>query len=118
MIDIKKDPGRNIIFTKVSEKLKQEDYDRMLPVAEEVIEKHGDIRWLLELENFEGLTPDALWEEVKFDAQHLNDVEKIAVVGKKDWMDWGTQLMKPFTSGETRFFPYEEREAARTWIRK
>jgi hypothetical protein len=68
------------------------------------------------MEDFDGWTAKALWSDVKFDFKHRNDFEKVAMVGRKDWMDWMTQLMKPFTSAEIKFFELEEQAAARAWI--
>lgn len=39
------------------------------------------------------------------------------MVGRKDWMGWMTQLMKPFTSAEIRFFELGKQAEARKWIK-
>lgn len=117
MLNIHHEPGSNVLMTTAVNKLTQEDYNRFLPLAESVIEKHGKLRWYFEMEDFEGWTLEALWSDAKFDFKHRNDYEKIAMVGRKDWMDWLTQMMKPFTSAEIRFFELEEQEEARKWIK-
>lgn len=118
MIKIQQAPNSNIIYTTAINKLDQADYDRFLPVAETIIEKYGKIRWYFEMEDFDGWTLEALWSDAKFDVKHRNNFEKVAMVGRKNWMDWMTQLMKPFTSAEIRFFELEKQAEARKWIRE
>lgn len=54
---------------------------------------------------------------MRFDIQHANDFEKIAMVGEKNWQKWMTNLMKPFTNAEINFFEPGERAAALEWIK-
>ncbi|MBR9919550.1 MAG: STAS/SEC14 domain-containing protein [Bacteroidetes bacterium] len=117
MLKIHHEPNTNILMTTAVKKIDQADYDRLLPIAKDIIEKHGTLRWYFEMEDFDGWTMEALWSDAKFDFKHRNDFEKIAMVGRKDWMDWMTQLMKPFTSAEIKFFELEEQAAARAWIK-
>ncbi|MGH1434915.1 MAG: STAS/SEC14 domain-containing protein [Lewinella sp.] len=117
MLNIHHEPNTNILMTTAVNKLSQDDYDRFIPLAESIIEEHGKLRWYFEMEDFDGWTLEALWSDAKFDFKHHDDFEKIAMVGRKDWMDWMTQLMKPFTSADIRFFELEAQAEARKWIK-
>ncbi len=116
MISIRHQPNTNILETTAVGTLEQADYDRMLPEARKLIAQYGKVRWYFEMEDFDGWTAGTAWRDLKFDVQHLTDFEKIAVVGKKNWMDWATTLMKPFTTAEVKHFDLEEQAAARSWI--
>ena len=116
MINIHHEHGTNILYTTAVGRLEQEDYDRMLPEARQLINDYGKIRWYFEMEDFSGWTTGSAWRDVKFDLQHAGDFEKVAVVGQSEWMDWATQFMKPFTSGEVRYFSLEEQAEAKEWI--
>ncbi|WP_020534811.1 STAS/SEC14 domain-containing protein [Lewinella cohaerens] len=118
MIKIQQNPNSNILYTIAIKKLNQADYERLLPKVENLIQQYGKVRWYFEMEDFDGWTLEALWSDIKFDFKHRNDFEKIVTVGRKDWMDWMTQLMKPFTNAEIRFFELEEQAAAREWIKE
>lgn len=117
MIKINQESNSNILYTTAINKLDQTDYDQLLPVVKNIIEQHGKVRWYFEMNDFDGWTLEALWSDFKFDVKHRNDFEKVAMVGRKDWMDWMTQLMKPFTSAEIRFFELEEQFEAKQWIK-
>ena len=95
----------------------EEDYERVVPRLEELIQEHGKVRLLLDVTQFEGATPGALWEDLKFDAQHLNDFEKVAVVGDESWEDAATELASPLTDAKVKTFGPEEEGQARTWAR-
>lgn len=107
----------NVIYSYASGKLNNDDYDRMIPMVKKAIEKHGKIRWYFQVDKFEGWTPESFWREVKFDAKHRHDLEKAAIVGQEKWHDWMTQVMKPFTSADVRYFDETEKDEAMNWIR-
>lgn len=58
----------------------------------------------------------ALWEDVKFDVKHFNDIERLAIVGESAWEKWMAAFCKPFTTAKIRYFPAEQLAEARAWI--
>lgn len=108
----------NIIATKAMGKLTKSDYASLLPVLINRLQTYKKIRWYFEMENFQGWELKALWQDVKFDVQHANDFERIAMVGEKKWQEWITDLMKPFTNAEIAFFELKDRDIALEWIKK
>ncbi|MGA9588634.1 MAG: STAS/SEC14 domain-containing protein [Salegentibacter sp.] len=107
----------NIIYSIAEDKLDDQDYDKIVPLLEETIRNFKDIRWYFEMKNFHGWTPSAMWEDAKLDFEHKDNFEKIAMVGSEKWEDWLSQLMKPFTKAEIKFFKLEEKELAKAWIK-
>ena len=116
MIDISIKPGTNLIYTVAEKKVKEEDYKKLIPQLNLVLHKFKKIRWFFEMKNFSGWEPLALWEDLKFDVKHAKDFEKIAMVGEKKWQNWLSQLMKPFTSAEVKYFNENEKVKAVEWI--
>ena len=95
----------------------QEDYDKVVPRLEQLIRENGKIRVLLDVPQFEGATPSALWRDLKFDAKHLSDVERMAVVEDEGWEDAAAQLAEPLTSAQVKTFSAQEADQARNWVR-
>lgn len=95
-------------------RLTKEDYEQALPKMEELLEKHGRLRFLIKLENFSGFEPAALWEDLRFDFKHRDEYGKIAIVGDKKWEEWGTKISKPFFESEVKFF--EDEDKAEAWV--
>lgn len=118
MIEVLKETEGKIVATRATGKLNKSDYDIILPVLQEKEKEYDKISWYFEMQNFEGWDLTAAWRDLKFDFKHADQLEKIAMVGAKDWEEKLTQVMKPFTSAEIKFFEINEKELAKDWIRK
>ena len=97
-------------------KLGLEDYDRFVPETERMIREHGKIRVLVTMHDFQGWDTAALWEDIKWNAQHFNQIERLAVVGEKTWHRWMTGFCKSFTTTQVRYFAPDEIAAAHEWV--
>jgi hypothetical protein len=105
-----------VLHVTVSGKLEASDYERFAPEVEHFIEQHDKIRILFETRDFEGWSAGALWEDIKFDVKHFNNIERLAIVGEKKWEKGMATFCKPFTSAEVRFFDSERLDEARLWV--
>jgi SpoIIAA-like len=114
-LQLQKAEGR-ILKIVVSGKLKKSDYASFIPETEQRIQQYGRICLLVELHDFHGWEADALWEDVKFDVKHFNDIERIAVVGETTWHEWMTVLFCPFTGATVRYFEADQADQAHAWI--
>lgn len=106
-----------VIVTKATGTLTGVDYAKLLPLFVERFRRYGKIRWYFEMENFKGWDAKALQEDIKFDVQHAGGFEKIAIVGESVWQEKLTDLMKPFTKAEVKFFELTQRDEALSWIK-
>jgi hypothetical protein len=105
-----------VVSVRVSEKLVKEDYERFVPEVERLIDAHGKIRVLFEMHDFHGWVASALWEDIKFDVKHFNDIERVAMVGEKKWQQWMSSFCRPFTTAKIQYFESDEADRAREWI--
>lgn len=104
----------NVLGIKASGKLTHADYQQLVPRLEELIQEHGKIRVLFELEDCRGWEVGAAWDDLKFGLKHAGDVERCAVVGEKKWQEWMTKLSRPFF--HARYFDKAEFEKAWQWL--
>lgn len=107
----------NLIGIKVERKLTQEDFDELLPHLESTIRFRRKIRLLVDISDFEGIEFAALWGDLKFGLRHGRDVEKMAVVGSKGWVDWWAQAGGALGAAEVRSFGTGEIDAAWDWVK-
>jgi len=112
---LEKQDGK-VLQIKISGKLSKDDYHSFTPEVERLIGKHGKLRILAQTVDFDGWTAGALWEDIKFDAKHFNDIEKLAIVGDSKWEEGMAHFCKPFTTAEVRFFETEKLAEAETWV--
>jgi hypothetical protein len=106
----------NVLEVHVSGKLDRQDYAKFVPDTERLIKQFGKIRVLMVMRDFYGWDTGALWEDIKWDAKHFNDVERVAIVGEKKWQQWLVAFCKPFTRATVRYFDQEKLDEARAWV--
>jgi len=104
-----------ILEIRMKGKLTAKNYESFVPQIEALM-KTGKIRLLVELVDFHGWSAGALWEDTKFAARHFSDIDRIAIVGNKDWEKGMAVFCKPFTGAMIRYFDSAEIENAKSWI--
>jgi hypothetical protein len=115
-VELHQEVDGKVLNVRVSGKLTKEDYEQFTPEFEKLIQQHGKIRVLFEMEDFHGWQVSALWEDVKLDFRHFAHIERIAMVGDKAWQEGMSFFCKPFTTAEVRYFGHHEKDRAREWI--
>jgi len=98
--------------------LSQDDLKRMHALLHDRLAAKARPGLLVHLEGFKGYEgAAAMLEDLKMDISHRNDFNRIAVVGERKWMEWGTRLAQFLTSGEMRWFNVEDADQAAEWAR-
>ena len=117
-LEIRPQEAGQLLQVRVTGKLAAADYKEFAPAVEKLIAEHGKISVLLELHDFHGWEAGALWEDIKFDVKHFNDIEKLAIVGETDWEKGMAKFCRPFTTAEIRFFSLGQVDQARRWLQE
>jgi len=105
-----------VIGFDASGKIAAEDYrDVVVPALEEAA-KAGDVRFLIVMRDFDGITGGALWQDLKMGIEHLRSWKRIALVTDIGWMTQATHLFGWMTPGETKTFPVDQQEQAIQWV--
>jgi hypothetical protein len=55
---------------------------------------------------------------MKWGFSNLKNIERVAAVGDKAWMDRVTKMANPLFAAEMRFFLADQVEEARAWLRE
>jgi hypothetical protein len=103
---------------KLSGKLHDEDYKKLVPLVDAEIAKDGKVNVLAQFHDFQGWDARALWDDCKFATTHCTKIKKVALVGDKTWEKWMAAVCKPFTMAKVRYFDTAEIDAARIWLRE
>jgi hypothetical protein len=93
-----------------------EEFDRVADKLEAFIKRHGKVRVLEVIKDFEGMDAAALWHDVKFSLRHLQDFSRIAVVASPDTHNLWSSLVSPFMRCEAKHFAPDEVDDARDWL--
>ena len=116
-ITLQETMGGKVLEVHMSGKLTKQDYEHFVPTVERLLQEHGKIRLLVEMHEFHGWTAGALWQDIKFDAKHFSDIERIAMVGETKWQQGMSVFCKPFTGAKVRYFDRGAIEEARLWLK-
>jgi hypothetical protein len=108
--------GGKVLEVAVSDKLTHGDYEHFVPAFERLARQHGKIRVLFEMTDFHGWDAAALWDDIKFDLKHFSDIERLAMVGDKQWEKGMSMFCRPFTTATIGYFDRTAIEDARTWL--
>ncbi len=109
-------PSGDALGFKISGKLHDEDYKTFVPMVDEAIAEHGKIRILAQFHDFHGWDAHALWDDIKFSTTHCTKIERIALVGEKQWEKCMATVCKPFTMAKIKYFDADEIDAAWKWL--
>jgi hypothetical protein len=115
-VEISTDSERNFLLVRAKGKLSKQDYEQLVPAVEKLIQQRGKVRVLFDMDDFHGWSTGALWQDIKFDAAHFNDIERVALVGDAKWEALMAIFCRPFTSAQIRFFDRAQIAEARRWI--
>jgi hypothetical protein len=106
----------NVLEVDLHGKLSRRDFEQIGPDTERLISRYGKIRLLVTMQDFDGWDFGALWEELKWEARHFNDIERIALIGDERWHRAMASVCKPFTTAHVRYFTLHELNAAYAWV--
>jgi enoyl-CoA hydratase/carnithine racemase len=104
-----------VIGFETAGKLHAEDYRDVLLPAVERAAAEGDVRCVIVIGEFEGLSAGALWQDLEMGVEHLRAWKRIALVTDVEWMIHMTAMFGWMTPGEVKHFPLRERAAAIAW---
>jgi hypothetical protein len=107
-------PG--VIGFETAGKIQAEDFrDVVLPAFERAAES-GEMRAVIVIPEFPGMSGGALWEDLKVGVAHLAGWKRIAVVSDIEWIAHLIHLLGWMTPGEIKTFPLNQRGEAIEWV--
>lgn len=106
----------HIYAFKVKGKLEADDYKVFRPRLEKLITKERPLSLLIKLENFEGWTAKAAWEDMKIGFKHHDDFLRIAIVGETLWEKLMSGFGDLFMQTEVQYF--EDESKALSWLKE
>jgi hypothetical protein len=107
----------NIIEYEVTDKITEEENDQMLGELRNLIEMYGTIKVFVRAHSIPTPELSAVSERLSFAKEHLDKIEKYALVTDSRILTALENLIDPATKMELKVFPPEKEEEARAWLR-
>ncbi len=110
-------PG-NIVGMRAKGQITGDDYEKVIvPSLDEAAKKNEKIRFLYILgEDFDGITAEAIFDDVKVGLRHIRDFEKMAIVTDNKMIKEAIKVFGFVMPAEVRVFGNMEEKEARDWI--
>jgi hypothetical protein len=118
MITILPVTAGNLIAIRISGVLVKADYMEFLTLMKQKVAEFEDVKLYMEIENFQEITLQSIWEEIKFEFKYFNNIDKLVIIGEKDWQRRAASVLAALTTGEVRYFDKTEKEYALAWIQR
>jgi stage II sporulation SpoAA-like protein len=100
-----------------SGKLTRQDYDTVVvPLLADVQREHRRLRCLVEVDGFDGITPQAAFDDLRLGLRALGSFDGCAVVTDLAWVGQVLQLVRFLLPYPVRIFPAERRADAIAWL--
>jgi len=116
MIQELSDLPEGVIGFEASGKIRAEDYrDVVLPALERAAAA-GEVRFVIVMPDFDGMSGGALWQDLKVGVEHFRAWKRIALVTDIDWMKHMTSLFGWMTPGEVKIFSLAQQGEAIEWV--
>ncbi|GAA2864778.1 hypothetical protein GCM10010472_22620 [Pseudonocardia halophobica] len=118
MIEKLTDLPDGILGLRVGGRLTPQDYEDVItPMVAEAVREGGRMRCLIEIEDdFSGLTPPAVVDDVRLGLRTVGSFDGVAVVSDLGWIRTPTQWAAFVVPFPMRVFPMAERRAAADWL--
>ena len=115
MIKELSDMPTGVIGFEATGMLRAEDYrDVVLPALERAA-AGGEVRFVVVIPEFSGLSGGAVWQDLNVGFEHLRAWKRVALVTDIDWMGYMTTMFGWMTPGEVRHFRLAQRDEAIAW---
>jgi hypothetical protein len=102
---------------KLSGKLTVRDFQELQTFARLTLEQFGQFRILVELQDFQGWSKEAGWEDSYFLEGNGEELSKLAFVGDEKWKDEIFMFTgKPMRKMAIEFFPQDQFNQAQAWL--
>lgn len=91
-----------------------QDYKSIRPKLEKIFAERGKMKFLIHLDKAKDFSVGALYEDVKFDLQHLKEIGTTAIVAQKKLWQKITKVIDKVYPEKVEYF--EDDSAARNWL--
>ena len=113
---LKESLGKAIGF-KLSDEVTENEYKDFIAEIDTIIADQGKIKLLIVVDYPQDFDLKASWDNLVFWIKHIKDIERLAIVGQKEWEKWLELLEKPFIHAEVKYYKKSNTKDAWNWIK-
>ena len=107
----------SVIELEVKGDVTKEDYEKLEEAIKQKLDQTKSVNLLCKITELSSVTAEAIIKDFKFGVKHYNDIEKMAVVSSKNWVQWMSKLGAVLPVKLKHFEPNQIDEAWQ-WVKK
>ena len=115
MLQILGNTNEELIATKVEGLLTTKDFQKIRPFFHNAASRKKKIGWYFEMDHFKGWEAQCFWEDLAANG-HMKEIEKVALIGKEEWNELITSVLKELSGSEVRSFDKSKKVVALKWL--
>jgi len=109
--------GGSIVGVRIDGGIETQDVRHLAALIDERLQSYRPLQVYVEVRHLGGISPEALWEDLKLAFGHFKDFDRKAVVCDRGWLSRLADLSNRLVSGiEVRCFSWDEKDAAIAWL--
>jgi hypothetical protein len=108
MIETMERSTGSVLGYKISGDMTKSDYQTLVPAVEAAIKEHGSISLLLDMTDFHWEKVSAWGADLSFGKQFHDSIDKMALVGNKNWEKHLTKLAQPYYAKAAKYFETDD----------
>ena len=109
---------RDVVGIDIKGLITSQDYtDTLIPLIAQHEKEHDKLKMICVLGNyFDGYSPGAMWEDLRFGLSHVTTFSKLALVTDEEWIRNGAKFFGILMPTEVMVFDLAELGDAKAWI--
>lgn len=92
-------------------------YRELVPKLEKLINQCGKLNFLIDVRDVESISAEAWLEEFKLSMKYRNNCRRIAIIGRKSWMDEFLAIMDQLIKTDFKYFDPGDEAKAWDWVK-
>ncbi|MBN9621252.1 MAG: STAS/SEC14 domain-containing protein [Actinobacteria bacterium] len=116
MIEALNELPAGVVGFRVTGTVTAEDFRDVVIPAVEAAARTSQVRFVVVIPEFHGMTPSALWSDLKIGFENVRSWKRIAVVTDAEWIHHAVALFGWMTPGAVKTFPLAEQAQAVSWV--
>lgn len=108
--------GTTTLGYEVREVLTEEQLNEILTELEEAIATHGSVRLLVYMPSMPYPEISALDDDLGFWLRHSENIDRYAVVGDGDLLEWASNVADRVTEPDVKYFEEDALDTAWDWV--
>ena len=107
----------NVMRVTAPEKLKADDFQKIAPQVDSILQRYGKVKLLIDATAFNGWENIAAFENhAAFVKSHQQKIDRIAVIIAHDWQHWLIGAVRVFLHPQVRAYDKGHESEALQWI--